>query len=408
MAILHALPHPSHHRSWIEVDLRAIARNTRILRTRCSAATGLTAVVKADAYGHGAVAVAKTALAAGASRLAVATCLEGQELRRAGIQAPIHILGATLPEEVEPAVAAELVVSVHEPEIARLASLAAAGLGLVATVHLKIDTGMGRLGLLPGDALAAAAEIALLPALRFEGLFMHFADAADEAYSHRQLHTFLEVARQLEEAGLGDARPDEAMPLSPSARRPPGPHGRGTGLLLKHTASSGGVLLCPEAHLDAIRPGCALYGFTSPGWIRQGAGLGPALAWRSSVAQIKDYPPGQSLGYDRTFTTTRPTRVAVLPVGYADGYDRAFSNKAEVLLAGKRARLVGIVSMDYIMADITGIDGVEVGSEATLVGTQGSETITLEELAERGDTVPYCLVTGLGRRPGRGYVASNE
>jgi len=405
--VLSALPHPSHHRSWIEVDLSAVAHNARTLLRRCGPRAGLTAVVKADAYGHGAVAVARAALEAGAGRLAVATCLEGQELRRAGVDAPVQILGATLPEEVEDAVGAGLVVSVHEPGIARLATLAAGRHGRTAVVHLKIDTGMGRLGVLPGDALAAAREIARLPGLRLEGLFTHFADPADGAYSRRQLAAFLDVAARLEEAGLGDADPALASRLSPGpSARPDARHGpRVTGRLIKHTASSGAALLHPDSRLDAIRPGCALYGFTGHAGLGRETGLRPAMAWRSTVAQIKDYPPGLSLGYNRTFTTTRPTRVAVLPVGYADGYPRSFGNRADVLIGGRRAALVGIVSMDYAMADITGLPEVRVGAVATLVGRDGGEAITLEELAERGDTIPYCIATGLGRRPGRGYVS---
>ena len=407
MSVLHALPHPSHHRSWIEVDLSAIADNTRAMLAHCPAGTRLTAVIKADAYGHGAVATAKTVLSAGASRLAVATCLEGQELRRAGVAAPIQILGATLPEEVELAVSANLVVSAHEPAIAQLASLAANRLGATATVHLKIDTGMGRLGILPDDALPVAREISRLPSLRFEGVFMHFADPADLAYSRQQLAVFEEVARGLEEAGLGNASVAEAHrpPSSAAARKKGRKTATATGRLIRHAASSGAALLHPEASLDAIRPGCALYGFTSPAWVKHGIGLRPALAWRSTVAQIKDYPPGLSLGYNRSFTTTRPTRVAVLPVGYADGYSRSFSNKSDVLLRGRRVSLVGIVSMDYIMADITGMDDIAVGTVATLIGEDNGQRITLEELAERGDTIPYCIATSLGRRPGRGYVA---
>jgi alanine racemase len=372
------LPHPSHHRSWIEVDLDAIRENVRRFRELAGEEGGVMPAVKADAYGHGAVAVTREALAAGAARVAVATCEEGEELRAAGIDAPVLILGASLPEEVPRAVGHGLGLGIHDLEIARLASLEAMRQGRRAVLHLKVDTGMGRLGILPENAVRAAREIAGLPNVVLEGVYMHFADATDEAYSREQLRRFRSATEALVASGV----------------RPP----------LLHAANSAGAILYGDARFDLIRPGAGVYGYHNPGWLRGRFPLEPALSWRCAIVQIKDYPPGSHLGYNRTFTTRRPTRVAVLPVGYADGYLRGFSNRADVLVAGRRAPVVGLISMDYAMADVTEIPDIHKGSVVTLLGRDGAEAVTAEELAGHAGTVPYFITTGLGRRPGRLYV----
>ncbi len=372
------LGHPSLHRTWVEIDLSAIADNVRYYRNLIGPGRLLMPAVKADAYGHGAEAAARAALAGGADRLAVATCLEGQILREAGIGVPIQVLGASLPEEVRTAVRYNLTLSLHELEIARLVSIEAALGNRVIPVQFKVDTGMGRLGILPENAVAAAREVSGLPGLRFEGVFMHFADAGDDAYSRFQLERFNLACSALERAGITD--------------------------FIRHAANSAAALLYPEARFDMIRPGAGIYGYHSPGWLRREFPLRPALSWKSAVIQAKDYPPGSSLGSSRTFTTRRPTRIAVLPVGYADGYRREFSNRAEVLVRGRRAPVVGMVSMDYAMVDATHLEDILPGTVATLLGEDGGDRILPEELAEWGETIPYCLTAGLGKRVGRQYV----
>lgn len=372
------LRHPSLHRTWVEIDLQAIRDNTAFFKKLIGSDRLLMPAVKADAYGHGAVEAARAALAGGADRLAVATCLEGQTLREAGIGVPIQVLGASFPEEVRTAVRYNLTMSIHDMYIAQLIALAAVEEDRQVPVQFKIDTGMGRLGILPENAVAAAREVANLPGLQFEGVFMHFADAGDTAYSRWQIEEFERACRELEDAGIVG--------------------------FMRHAASSAAVLLYPEAHYDCIRPGCGIYGYHSPAWLAREYPLMPAMNWRSAVIQVKDYPPGRNLGYCRTFTTRRPTRVAVLPVGYADGYRREFSNKAQVLIRGRRAPVVGMISMDYSMIDITGMDDVDIGTVATLLGEDRGERITPEELAEWGGTIPYCLTTAIGQRVGRQYV----
>ncbi len=245
-------------------------------------------------------------------------------------------------------------------------------------VHLKIDTGMGRLGILPEQAVEAAQEIAGLPNLHLEGVFMHFAEPDDTDYSRLQIARFAAACDALEAAGVSG--------------------------FLRHAAGSAAAVLYPEAHFDMVRPGSAVYGYLSPGWLREKFPLLPAMHWRSAVIQVKDYPPGSALGYNRTFTTARPTRIAVLPVGYADGYDRAFSNRAQALVRGRRVPVVGMVSMDYTMIDVTGIEGVRPGTVATLMGEDGGQSIAAEELADWGGTIPYCVTCGVGKRVGRQYI----
>lgn len=376
------LRHPSYHRCWVEVDLGAIAENARRFIDLVGPETGLMPEVKADAYGHGAIAVSRALLDAGARRLAVATVLEGEELRVAGITAPVHILGASLPEEIVPALENDLTLSLHDMGLAELIGLEAVRLGKTAPVHLKVDTGMGRLGVLPENVVAAATRIISLPGLSLEGVFMHFADAADEAYSTHQLERFNRALAALAEAGID-------VPI-------------------RHAASSIAAVLYPESRFDIIRPGAGIYGFHSPAWVGDEFPVLPAMSWYCVIIQVKDYPAGLSLGYNRTFTTHRPTRIAVLPVGYADGYMLGFSNKADVLINGRRAPVVGMISMDYAMVDVTEMPEAVVGTGVVLMGEDRDERITVEELARHAGTIPYAITTCLGRRPGRNYILTRE
>lgn len=376
------LQHPSFHRSWVEVDLSAIRANIRKFSELVGSDVDIMPEVKADAYGHGAVAVSRAAIDEGCSRVAVATVLEGEELRVAGINCPVHILGASLPEEIPLALENDLTLSLHEMSIAELLSLEAFKQNKVAKVHLKIDTGMGRLGILPENIVECAEEIISLPQLEIEGVFMHFADASDEPYSFQQLAHFKDALKRLDDAGI-------SVPLV-------------------HAAGSVGAVLYRDSHFNMIRPGAGVYGYHSPEWVGERLPLTPALSWRCVVIQVKEYPAGLSLGYNRTFTTHRPTKIAVLPVGYADGYLRDFSNHADVLINGERAPVVGMISMDYAMVDVTEIQNVEVGTRVTLIGEDGGDSITVEELARHADTIPYIITTCLGRRPGRSYIITEE
>jgi alanine racemase len=377
-----------HHLTWAEVDLDAIAHNARRLKECAGEETELMAVVKANAYGHGAVPVARTALENGASRLAVNRVLEGVELRQAGIAAPILILGYSLPNEAEAIVRWDLTPTVTTVEGALALSAMSDRQGKITLIHVKVDTGMGRFGLLPDEVVAFVRRIAGLPGLKLEGLFTHFAlaDSADKTYTRRQFDLYMQVVKQLGEAGF-------TIPL-------------------KHVANSATDLDLPEMHLDVVRCGIALYGLRPSDEVEPAIPLKPAMALKSRVARVRTLPPGSSISYGCTYTTTRPTPVALVPIGYGDGYHRILSNKGSVLIGGKRAPIVGRVCMDQFVVDVTGhfdrlrtgIEGVRQDDEVVVFGRQGGEEISAEEVAALAGTINYEVVTSILPRVTRVYL----
>jgi alanine racemase len=373
-----------HHLTWAEVDLDAIAHNARGLKERAGEGTELMAVVKANAYGHGAVPVARTALENGANRLAVNRVLEGVELRQAGLTAPILILGYSLPSESETIVRWDLTPTVTTVEGALALSALSVRQGKVIPIHVKVDTGMGRFGLLPDEVVPFVRRIAELPGLKLEGLFTHFAvaDLADKTYTRRQFELYMQVVRQLGEAGF-------AIPL-------------------KHVANSATNLDLPEMHLDMVRCGIALYGLRPSDEVEPAIPLKPAMALKSRVARVRTLPPGSSISYGCTYTTTRPTPVALVPVGYGDGYHRILSNKGSVLIGGKRAPIVGRVCMDQFVVDVTGHEGVRQDDEVVVFGRQGEEEISAEEVATLAGTINYEVVTSILPRVTRVYLKGGQ
>ncbi|HID61659.1 MAG TPA: alanine racemase [Anaerolineae bacterium] len=378
--------------TWAEVDLDAIAHNARRLKERVGEKTELMAVVKANAYGHGAVPVARTALENGASRLAVNRALEGVELRQAGITAPILILSYSLPNEAETIVRWDLTPTVTTVEGALALSAMSDRQSKVTPIHVKVDTGMGRFGLLPDEVVPFVRRISELPGLKLEGLFTHFAvaDRADKTYTRRQFGLYLRVVEQLENAGF-------TIPL-------------------KHVANSAATLDLPEMHLDMVRCGIALYGLSPSDEVEPAIPLKPAMALKSRVARVRTLPPGSSISYGCTYTTTRPTPVALVPVGYGDGYHRLLSNKGSVLIGGKRAPIVGRVCMDQFVVDVTahfdklrtGIEGVRQDDEVVVFGRQGEEEISAEEVAALAGTINYEVVTSILPRVTRVYLKGGE
>jgi alanine racemase len=370
--------------TWAEVDLDAIARNARGLKECVGEETELMAVVKANAYGHGAVPVARTALENGATRLAVNRALEGVELRQAGITAPVLILGYSLPSEAETVVRWDLTPTVTTVEGALALSSMSDRQGKVTSIHVKVDTGMGRFGLLPDEAVAFVRRIARLPGLKLAGLFTHFAlaDSADKTYTRRQFGLYMRLVEQLEGAGF-------AIPL-------------------KHVANSAATLDLPEMHLDMVRCGIALYGLRPSDEVEPAIPLKPAMVLKSRVARVRTLPPGSSISYGCTYTTTRPTPVALVPVGYGDGYHRILSNKGSVLIGGKRAPIVGRVCMDQFVVDVTDIEGVRQDDEVVVFGRQGEEEISAEEVAALAGTINYEVVTGILPRVTRVYLKGGQ
>lgn len=355
-------------RVWAEVDLGAIRHNVRVLRRR-SRAPRLMAVVKADGYGHGAVPVARAALAGGADSLAVATAGEGAELRRAGIEAPILVFGDLTPEGLGLAARERLAVSAHSVPSAR--RIAASSRKL--EVHLKVDTGMNRWGLEPGEVGAALKALGRPP----DGVYTHLACAdSDPEVTRRQLGVF-----------------DSVLAAHPF------------GGALVHAANSAATLWHPGAHYGCVRPGIALYGLHPAGDSGDPGeeGLRPALALKSYVAAVRQIEAGEGVSYGLVFRAPGPMLAATVPVGYADGYRRALSGRAEALVRGRRRPLLGRVAMD---ACVFGVDGeVRVGDEVVLLGGQGEEAVRAEELAARAGTINYEITTGLNpRRVERSYA----
>jgi len=367
-------------RAVAEVNLAAIERNAARLRERIGPHRKLCAVVKADGYGHGAEQAARAALRGGASVLAVATALEAGELRRAGLDARILALGAISPEELPVAVAAGAELTAWDLGFVEQLRALAHSANAPIRVHVKLDTGLGRLGTRE-PALALAVTRAVLeaaPALELAGVMTHFATSdSDQEFVAEQLAAFKPFVA-------------EARALA-------------TTELTVHAANSAAILLTPASHFDMVRAGIALYGSDPMNADPADHGLEPALALRSYVAAVKPIAAGESTGYGRRFIANHDTNIATLPIGYADGVPRALANNCEVLIGGRRYPLRGMVSMDNITLDVGSEPVVGLGDRATLIGVDGAERQTAEELARRIGTISYEVLCSISRRVPRVY-----
>ncbi len=372
-----------HPTTYVEVNLDAIAHNIRALKAHIGPRVQLFAVVKANGYGHGALEVARTALANGASRLAVARAAEGIALREAGITAPILVMNYTLREALEEAAAHDLTLTVTERATAEQLSALARRWERPLTVHVKVDTGMGRFGLLPDEVLSFMQKLVELSGVHVEGLYSHFsvADLADKSYTRQQFGIFRRVVEQLRAAGVC----------------PP----------FLHIANSAATLDLPEMHLNGVRTGIAIYGLRPSDEVEPAVPLRPALALKSHVARVRTLPKGASISYGRTFITPRAMPVALVPAGYGDGYHRLLSNRGAVLINGKRAPIVGRVCMDQFVVDISEVGPVALEDEVVLVGCQGGACIPAEEVARWAETINYEVTTSLLPRAPRVYVYDN-
>jgi len=375
-------PHPMpvldrRARVWADVDLGALERNYRYLQQRLPAPTTILAVLKADAYGHGAVIVAQKLIELGIEMIGVGDSSEALELRDAGIRAPILILGAIVPGEMERTVQNDIATCIHSHDRARLLSDVARALGRRVRVHLMIDTGMGRLGVRHEVAESLAKEIAADPHLILDGICTHYGSAASPVPFHtsEQISGFVRIVQEIGAQGI---RPR-----------------------MTHASNSAAVFSTLSEHFTTARVGLALFGL-NPGNFPMGTPpVDPVLSLRTQVAFIKDVPAGAPVGYNRTFVTRRPTRMAVVPMGYSDGLPYALSNRAFVLIRGERAPLIGAISMDYATIDVTSIPDVAVGDDVTVIGADGKRRITAEDLARTIGTIPYEITTRLGRRVAR-------
>lgn len=362
---------PSHPMTYIEIDLAALGANIRTLKRHVGPRVELIAVVKGNAYGHGAMSIARTALQHGATRLAVARVDEGVALRKEGILAPVLVMGYTPPDYVAHAVAHDLILTVTEINQAEALAEAAQAHGSRAKVHVKVDTGMARLGLLPDETLPFVAHLAGLPGLELEGIFSHFAsaDEPDKSYAHEQLARFMDVLRTLSDAGY-------SFPV-------------------RHIANSAATIDLPETHLDAVRCGIAIYGLLPSAGTPPALPLQPVLTLKSCLARVRTLPAGAGISYGRTYITPRCMAVGLVPVGYGDGYHRINSNRGAVLIHGQRAPIVGRVTMDQLVVDLSEVGPASVGDEVVLIGAQGLDRIAAEEVAGWAETINYEVTTSL-------------
>lgn len=368
---------------WAEIDLTAIDNNVKEIRRITRPEAKVMAVVKANAYGHGVEQVANTALANGASWLGVALMQEAVELREAGCSAPILILGYTPLDQADKVVDYQLRQTIYSRQQAEAISTVARRVGKKAMVHVKVDTGMGRLGLLPGQELVQQIlDMAAMPGLVMEGIYTHFAmaDATDKTYTRQQFQCFQWVLAQLRRHGL-------EFPL-------------------RHAANSAAIIDLPETHMDMVRPGLIIYGmFPSEEVNKSNIALRPAMTLKAEIAHVKTVVAGTAISYGCTYITKDNAMIASLPLGYADGYTRLLSNNAQVLVNGQRVPIVGRVCMDQCMLDLSTLkSAVTMGDEAVLMGTQGDQFISVEELANRIGTINYEVVCMISPRVPRVYI----
>jgi alanine racemase len=370
------------YRCWAEVDLSALRGNLAWIRHRAGKDVKIITVVKADAYGHGLKQIAALLMQSGTDIFGVANLTEAQAIHSVGRGWPVLMLGACLPDEVEIAVRDDVMPTISSLAEAQAFEMAAAKQNKFALVHVKIDTGMGRLGAPVEAASELLAQLSALPHLHVSGIYTHYSSAEDDRkFSSAQRKRFEMVVREL-----------RAKKLLPP---------------LVHANNSAALLHEPRSNDNVVRPGLLVYGITPPGMRRVDANvrkhLHPALSFHCRVSFVKEIPKGAPLSYGRSFIAPRKLRVATLTAGYGDGYPRAASNHAEVLIQGKRCRVLGRVTMDQTLVDVSAVNNVKPGDEVVLIGRQGREEITASELAEICDTVPWEVLTNITYRVPRIY-----
>ena len=370
--------------AWIEIDLDQLQHNVHSIRQLTGSKTLLMPVVKADAYGHGCVRCAPALVEAGADRFAVATLEEGVQLRETGVTTPIHCLGYLPPRQYPAALEYDIIFTVYELSQAVDISAAAVKSGRDATVHIKVDTGFTRLGFpVSEQAAEQIATISQLPGLRLEGVFSHFAaaDFADKSFSEYQdqnFRTFLKLCGQ-----------------------------KGVNFPIRHIANSAAILDMPQYNYELSRPGIILYGCRPSPEVKYPPNLSPVMSVKAEIARLMTVPADTFVGYGCTWQATRESTIATIPLGYADGFSRLFSNNGYVLVNGQRAPIVGRVCMDHIMIDVTDIrpsTPLHEGSIVTILGTDGKDSITADELAEKMGTINYEVLCLLGTRLPKVYL----
>lgn len=368
------------------VDLDAIASNIKNIRAKVDKNSGIIGIIKADAYGHGSVETAKVLLDNGADWLAVAVVDEGLNLRKNGITAPILLLGYTPELRLNDVINNGFIQTVYSYDTAKKLSDAASALGKKAVIHIKIDTGMGRIGYRVNEESAdEIVKISKLPNIDVNGMFTHFstADEADKAYTLEQYNKFVKMNDMLEKRGLH--------------------------IPVKHAANSAAIMDFDNMMFNMVRPGIILYGaYPSDEVKKENLSLSPAMSIKTHVSYVKDVNEGDSISYGRKYTAPSKRRIATIPVGYADGFIRAYSKGGKVLVRGEYAPIVGRICMDQFMVDVTDIDGVEVNDEVVLMGRQGDKEITADFIASVLDTINYEVFCTLSKRVPRQYIQNGK
>ncbi len=374
------------NRAWAEINLDNIAHNVREIRKITNSKAEIMGVVKADAYGHGVMEVVRTLLDNGVTRLAVSMLDEAIELRNKGINVPVLVLNYTDPQRVEEIIRNNVIQTIFSHDLAEALSKAAVKLGRTVKIHIKIDTGMTRVGFDPGySAVKDTVRIGKLPGIVVEGLFTHFAssDESDRSYTNMQFERFMSICSELGRIGLH--------------------------IPVKHVCNSAGIIEYPSMHLNMVRPGIILYGMYPSVEVKKKIALKPAMSLKANIILVKDVEENTPVSYGRMFTTSRKSRIATLPVGYADGYSRVLSGKGKVIVNGEYAPIVGRICMDQCMVDITDIkEEIKAGDEVVMFGEQNERKISVEDIAGIIGTINYEIVCLIGRRVPRVYIRNGE
>ena len=370
------------HRLWAEIDLDAVLHNYRVIRQHTGQGVRLTAMVKSNAYGHGASRIARLLQEAGADYFGVANVDEATELRDAGVTKPIMMTGPITDCEIEEALDRDIDLTVSPPEVIGQIEEHARRRGKPARVHLLLDTGMTRSGLSSESAIEITARMKASRLFNVISVFTHFAKSEDALYSREQLKDFDRACRRLRDLGL----------------LPP----------IRHAANTMGIFNVENSHYEMIRPGIGLYGMYPDATLRQKVKLLPAMTVRTQIVYVRDVPPGTGIGYGHTYKTYRQTRIATLPIGYADGFQRSLSNRGGVIVGGQYAPVVGNVSMDMLTVDVGHVPNARVGMTVTIIGSEGEAQITAEEHALHRGTIPYEVTCLIGKRVKRIYMGKED
>jgi len=364
--------------TWAEINLEAVKHNLGCIKELVDPGVGVMAVVKANAYGHGIEEVSRVLVENGVDYLGVATVDEALSLRNSGITSPVLVLGSILESEVKVAIENNVTLTLCDRDLVKVLKDVSARLKIIPRVHIEVDTGMGRIGVWHEEAASFICDVKQNEEIEIEGVYTHFSSAArDKVVTQQQITDFENVLKELEASGID--------------------------IKYKHAANSVAAVDWKHSHLNLIRTGILLYGVYPKESFRRDFKLEPVMNLKTKIVHLKDAPPGRSISYGRTYITQKDTKIATIPIGYADGYGRILSNKAEALIKGQYVRIVGMVTMDQTLLDVGHIKDVKVGDEVVLIGRQGDAEILIEKIAKLAGTIPYEILAAITDRVPRKY-----